>query len=191
MYEVLGRQSVRLWLAIVGSATLIIGAAYTMVQQSTRESANDVPLAIAQTVKSELESGAAPSDLVSTRKIDLKNNINPFVIITDDSGHVVASSALLNGQTPLPPKGVFSYTAVHNQDEFSWQPAAKVRLATEVLTYGKAPNSGFIVTGQSLKQSEDRVEIYTKLAVAAWLATVAWVTLMLLILERFRPRSKK
>jgi hypothetical protein len=181
----------RIWLAIVGTATLVLGASYTMVQQSTRLSANDLPLATAQTIKHELESGANASDVIPTLKTDLRKDNSTFVIVTDESQHVLASSADLDGQTPLPPKGVFSFTTVHDSDHFTWQPATGVRLATQVLNYSKDANSGFIITGQSLKQYEDRIGVYTKLALAAWLATIAWTFLTLLLPSYRTTRTKK
>jgi hypothetical protein len=179
--RLLARQEVRIWLAIAGTATLIIGAAYVMVQQSTRLAANDAPLALAQTIKNSLENGATPNDVVPAQTINLRGNNNLFAIVTDGSQHVLASSATLDGQNPLPPKGVFVYTSQHGNDHFTWQPAAKVRLATYVLSYGNAPNDGFIVAGQSLDQFEKRVGTYTQLAFAAWLAVLAWTFLILIL----------
>jgi hypothetical protein len=174
-------QEVRIWVAIAGTATLIIGAAYVMVQQSTRLSANDAPLALAQTIKSSLENGSSANDVLPAQTINLRTNNNLFAIVTDGSQHVLASSATLDSQNPLPPKGVFAYTKAHGNDLFTWQPAAKVRLATYVLSYGSAPNDGFIITGQSLSQFEKRVDTYTQLALAAWLAVLAWTCLVLLL----------
>ncbi len=180
MNEALDRSRVRIWLAVVGTATLVLGAAYAMVQQSTRLAANDLPLATAQTIKHELENGASASDVVSALKTDLKDDSSVFVIVTDGSKHILASSATLNGQTPLPPQGVFEYTAAHGTDHFTWQPTSGVRLASYVLTYGKSPNDGFVIAGQSLKQAEDRTITYGYLTLAAWIATLAWTSFTLL-----------
>jgi hypothetical protein len=177
----LANKDMRIWLAIAGTATLLIGAAYIMVQQATRLAANDAPLALAQTIKNNLESGAAANDVVPGQNIDLRSNNNLFAIVTDGTQHVLASSATLDGQSPLPPKGVFMYTAKHGSDHFTWQPAGKVRLATRVLSYGNATDSGFIITGQSLAPAEERITIYTELALAAWLAIIAWTFLVLLL----------
>jgi hypothetical protein len=179
--HLLANRDFRIWLAIAGAATLIIGTAYTMVQQSTRLSANDAPLAMAQTIKSSLENGASPNDVVPAQTINLRQNNNLFAIVTDDSQHVLAGSASLDGQNPLPPKGVFVYTKDHGSDHFTWQPAAKVRLATYVLSYTNASGGGFIITGQSLDQFEKRVDTYTQLALAAWLATLAWTFLTIVL----------
>lgn len=174
-----------MWLAVVGVATLVLGANYAMVQQSTRLSADDLPLTTAQVAKQELQAGSSASDVVPTLKTDLANDTSVFTIVTDNSKHVIASSAVLNGMTPLPPNGVFSFTTTHGTDHFTWQPQSGVRLATRVETYGKSPDDGFIITGQSLKPYENRITTYTALAAAAWLAVLAWSYLLLLL-----PRTK-
>ncbi|MDB5161036.1 MAG: putative rane protein [Candidatus Saccharibacteria bacterium] len=190
MYELLKSRDFRIWLAIMGSATLIIGASYAMVQQSTRLAANDLPLSTAQLVKKQLEGGANPSDVVPTQTVNLRDDSGVFIIVADSSRHVLAGSAALDGQTPLPPKGTFDYTAKHGLDSFTWQPTSKVRLATQVVNYGQSPNTGFVITGQSLAPAEDRVDVYTELAVAAWLAILAWTYLTLLMPESTFARKK-
>lgn len=180
MKKLLKNSNLRIWLAIVGSSTLIIGAAYTMVQQSTRLAANDAPIAKAQQVKQLLESGAVPTDVMPSQKIDLKENINVFVTITDKDQHVLASSAQLGDQTPLPPIGVFKYAKTHGSDTLSWEPADNVRIASHTLAY----KDGYIVTGQSLDPVEDRIDVYGELALMAWLATLIWITAVLLFVRK-------
>jgi len=188
MNNIAGNIQLRLWLALVGAATLIIGSSYAMVQQSTRLSADDLPLTTAQVAKQELQSGSNAKDIVPSLKTNLKTDTSVFTIITDDSKHVIASSATLDGKTPLPPNGVFSFANAHGSDHFTWQPESGVRIATRVITYGKSPDGGFIITGQSLKQYEDRISTYTYIALAAWLAVVAW-SYLLLLLPRTRVKT--
>jgi hypothetical protein len=171
----------RTWLAIVGTATLILGAAYAMVQQSTRLSADDLPLSAAQTARQELQTSSNAKDVVPALKSNLRNDSTVFVIVTDDSEHVVASSATLDGQTPLPPRGVFDFTQRHGSDHFTWEPTPGVRLATRVVTYKSGDNSGFVIAGQSLTPFEDRISTYTWIAGAAWLAVLAWTYLLILL----------
>jgi hypothetical protein len=185
MNKLLASAQVRIWLALVGVATLVLGASYAMVQQSTRLSADDLPLTTAQVAKQELLGGSNASDVVPTLKTDLKSDTSVFMIVTDNSKHVIASSAALNGRTPLPPNGVFEFTSQHGSDHFTWEPQSGVREATRVIKYGKSPDDGFIITGQSLKPFEDRISTYTTLALAAWLAVLAWSYLLLLL-----PRTK-
>jgi hypothetical protein len=188
MNKLLANMQIRLWLAIVGVATLVLGGSYAMVQQSTRLAADDLPQTTAQVAKQELQAGSNATDVVPTLKTNLQYDTSVFMIVTDNSKHVIASSAVLNGQTPLPPNGVFSFTSQHGSDHFTWQPQDGVRLATRVITYGKAPDSGFIITGQSLKPYEDRISTYTELAAAAWLAMIAW-SYLLLLLPRARVKT--
>jgi hypothetical protein len=153
MYELIRSLHFRIWLAIMGTATLIIGSSYAMVQQSTRLAADDLPLATATLVKDQLEAGANPADVVTPKPISLRNNTNVFVIVSDSSRHVL-------------------------------------RLATRVVKYGNNPNNGYVIAGQSLAQAEDRIAIYTELALAAWLATLAFTYLTLLMPERFSSKKR-
>lgn len=181
MRELLRESRVRLWLALVGTASILILTAYTFVQQSTRLTANDLPVATAQTIRHELEHGASPADVVPAVKTDLRSDSTVFVTVTDGAEHILANSANLDGGSSLPPAGTFAYTKDHGSDHFTWQPKDNVRLATYLLPYGSSPNDGFIITGQSLKQAEDRTSTYGWLALAGWLAVVAWVSLILLL----------
>lgn len=189
MNKPLANPLVRAWLAVIGVATLVLGGAYAMVQQSTRLSADDLPLSSAQVAKQELESGSSPKDVVPTLKTHLRTDTSVFMVITDDSQHVLASSAVLDGQTPLPPQGVFSFTTYHNTDHFTWEPKPGVRLATRVTRYGSGADTGFIITGQSLQPYEDRISTYTWIALAAWLAAIAWSYLLILLPRAVRRRT--
>lgn len=184
MKQLLAKSSLRVWLATVGTATLVLAGAYTMVQQSTRLAADDLPLSTAQNTVNKLATDAQPSDVVPTLKSDLRNDSIGFVIITDDSQHVLASSATLNGKTPLLPAGTFAFTKEHGTDHFTWQPTDGVRLATRMVTYTNSTGSGFVVTGQSLKQAENHITTYGKLAVATWLAVMAWTLFLVMMPER-------
>lgn len=192
MNRLLGNSLVRAWLAIIGVATLAIGAAYTMAQQATRLSADDLPLTTSQVAKQELQQGSDTKDVVPTLKTNLRDDTSVFMIITDRTQHILASSALLDGKTPLPPKGVFDDAASRGFDQFTWEPAAGVRAATRVITYGQSSNEGFIITGQSLKPYENRINTFGFIALAAWLASVAWSYLLILLPHAgYKPPAPK
>lgn len=180
MKKLLSNMNFRIWLSLVGTATILIGTSYVMVQQSTRLAANDLPLAKAQQVKQQLEDGTNASDIVPTATIDLESDINVFVIVTDKNQHILAGSAKLGAQVPLPPSGVFAYTTEHGSDHFTWQPSSGVRLATEALSY----NDGFVIAGQSLKPAEDRIDVYGELAFVGWLLALGWLSIVLLYKTR-------
>jgi hypothetical protein len=158
---------------------LVLGAAYAMAQQSTRLAVDDLPLATAQSIKYQLENGSEPNDVVPAIKTDLKNDSSLFVTVTDSSRHILASSAVLNGKTPLPPQGVFDFTKEHGKDQVTWATNG-ARVATTAINYGSSPNDGFIVAGQSLKEAEDRINTYGMIAIVAWLAMLIWTSVTLL-----------
>jgi hypothetical protein len=135
MKELWAKSQVRMWLAIVGSATLILGACYVMVQQSTRLSANDLPIITAQSLQDKLGQGASPSDVVPAQKVIPRGNYGVFVTIVDWDRYIQATNLNVDNKTPLPPKGVFDYTAKHGNDTITWQPTSDVRLATHVEVY--------------------------------------------------------
>ncbi len=194
MYRYLLRPNLRLWLAIVGTSTLVLGATYTLVQQSTRLAADDWPLAATQLVSRELAAGDTAGDAVAAVapiKTDLQTNVAGFVIITDDNLKIQASS--LSGDTPLPPQGVFDYTKAHGTNQRTWQTATGVRIAMETLAYKTSGGSGYIIAGQPLKPAEDRIARYGLLAGAAWIAVLAWSWLTLLLpikVAEIAPRKK-
>jgi hypothetical protein len=110
-------------------------------------------------------------------KTDLAIDSTVFVTVTDSSQHVLASNAKLDGKTPLPPSGVFEYTKSEGMDQVTWQPAGNARIATTVINYDAGQNTGYVVTGQSLMQTEKRIGVYTALAAAAWIAMLGWTTI--------------
>ncbi len=181
MHGGLSRSPIRIWLAIVGTSTLVLGASYAMVQQSTRMAADDLPLATSQSVQRQLSAGAQPPDAVPNIKTDLQTDSTVFVTITDNSRRILATSAILKASNPLPPAGVFDYAQAHGSDQFTWQPAPGVRLATRVISYSASSGtSGFIITGQSLSQAEKRIGTYTLFAAVTWLAIIIWTLIVLL-----------
>jgi hypothetical protein len=183
MSKLWNKWEFRIWLAIVGAATLIIGASYLMIQQATRLSANDQPLINLQVAKNKLNFGINPEDVVTQPMSDLAFDSVPFIMIADDSHKLITTSALMNGQVPvLPPSGVFEYTKVHGSDRFTWQPASNVRLATIAEKYA----NGYIISGQSLKEPEKRISTFTAIAAAGWLfATVLSFIILFIKIPRF------
>ena len=164
----------RVWLAIVGTATILLVTAYGFVQQSMRLGANDAPYAAAQIAKHQLESGVNAADVVPEVKTDSLSDTTLFVIVTDDKLQILASS-LNDTESVRPPTGVFTYAAIHGRDSVTWQTGAGARLATTVIPY----KSGFVVAGQSLSQIEKRATKFTVLMIVAWLVVVGWTYLVL------------
>ncbi len=164
------------WLRVVGVSTIILLGSYTLVQQSTRLSANDAPLAAAQTAKHQLENGMKAQQVVPATPTNLKTDSTIFITVVDSSRNVLASSAQLDGAPTLPPSGTFDTATKKGSNWFTWEPENGVRLATQVLPYSLGSSSGYVVAGQSLKQAEDRINTYGWIILATWGAVLVWTT---------------
>lgn len=172
MRERLG-TAVRYWIPIAIAVTAMSALVYVAVQQDFRMSLNDPQLQMAQDVANRLVDGAPPKSFVSTPPVDVAASLSPWVVVCDINGKPVASGASLEGTTPLPPSGVFSYTLQNGEDRITWQPRSDVRVAT-VVEYWRGKNgAGFVVTGRNMREVEDRINGLEKQVAAVWLVTLA------------------
>lgn len=109
--------------------------------------------------------------------VDIFASLGPFVIVYDDGGRVLASSARLDGMTPAPPAGVFDYVRAHGEERLTWQPRRGVRIAAVVT---RSVN-GFVLAGRNLREVESREALVFKLAALGWLcANLALMAIWLL-----------
>lgn len=166
-----------------------------MVQQSARLSADDEPLAAAKIAKQQIFSGQSIEDIIPQQETDLRDNAGVFLIITDNNQKVLGSSAVLDDEAPLPPRGVFVHTRENGRDSFTWEPKTGVRYATQMLKFDQN-GGGYIIAGKSLKSVEDRVSKYNLIAFLAWLAVILWTTILIFpvtakLLSKRRSKSTK
>ena len=161
------------WLPIAIASTIAIAAAYSLVQQDIRQSANDPQIEIAEDAAGALSSGAIPASIFLPVKIDMAKSLSPFGIVYDDSGRSIAASGSLNGIVPAVPAGVLDYARSHADDRLTWQPASGVRIAAVVKSYKAASSTGFILVGRSLREVELRESSLELIAGLAWVITLA------------------
>lgn len=162
---------VRLFLPLATASTMIIGIVYLSVQQNYRQSANDPQIQIAQDSAAALGNGKNISDFQTIQKIEISQSLAPFIIIFDDFGKVLASTALLHGQTPIVPSGIFTYTKNSGEDRLTWQPSSDTRIAS-VTTHFSGKQSGFVLVGRNLREVEKRENILTFQVLASWIGTI-------------------
>jgi hypothetical protein len=165
-------RAIPYWLPIAAAITALSGLVYVVAQQTYRQSANDPQIQMAEDAAAQLEAGAQPQTLVGPNKVDMARSLSPFLIIYDDTGSPIASSAQLNGQTPPLPSGVFTDVRKSGEDRITWQPQEGVRSAT-IITHFTGPDPGFVLSGRSLTEVEKRVDQLTPLLLLGWLATLA------------------
>jgi hypothetical protein len=148
--------------------TLLSGLILITVQQNYRMSANDPQVQYAQDVAKSFTNEKDAANFVPQEKTDLSNSLATFGIVYSKDGALLASSAVLDNQTPAIPKGVLD-KAKKGTYAFTWQPKNGVRAAA-VVTKGDA---GYVLIGRSLKEVEKREMNLYLIVLAGWLATLA------------------
>ncbi|MBI3231698.1 MAG: hypothetical protein HYZ51_01295 [Candidatus Doudnabacteria bacterium] len=109
-----------------------------------------------------------PKAFSSVNQTDVTKSLSPFVIIFDQEGKVVAGTAVLDKQAPVPPKSVFDVAKLKGDNRLTWQPRKGVRLAVIIKPYSSKDANGFVLVGKSLKEVESRIENLFKLTALAW-----------------------
>jgi ABC-type nickel/cobalt efflux system permease component RcnA len=161
-----------LWLPLALSLTLITGFAFLAVQQNYRMSANDPQVQITHDAMQDLSQVPDLNQLAGAfNKIDISKVYNSFIVVYDEKGKPVAGNGYLNDQLPSLPANTLATTKNKGETRFTWQPNKSLRFAA-VVTYFKGQQSGFIMAGRSLAETEKRIKMTGLAALIAWLAAL-------------------
>jgi hypothetical protein len=161
--------------------TFIAGTAYLISQQVLRMSANDPQIQLAEDAAQRVNTGEEAARIVPEPKVDMAASLAPFVIVYDNAGKPVASSATLDGAIPAPPSGVFEFVRSNREESVTWQPRPEVRIAS-VMT---RTTNGFVVAGRNMREVEIREGRVFKLAALGWLAANVALTIIWLLTPIF------
>jgi hypothetical protein len=163
-------------------AVIVLGAAglVGLAAQAIGQPANHPQVEIAHSAVARLDAGALPAEVVPGTHVDIATSTDPFVIITDTRGTVLASSASLAGETVLPPPGVFDSVRINGEDRITWQPSAGVRAWIVVDSY----RGGYVVAGRSPRSAEQSAYIALLWGSIASLALAGVAGLALLVRSR-------
>lgn len=177
-------QFLRFWLPMAVVITALCGLVYLVEQQSLRINANDPQIQMAEDAAAALTKGASVESILPSGQVNIASSLAPFVIIFDDSGKPVASSALLHDQIPSYPTGVFDYVRKNGEDRVTWQPEPGVRIASVVVAYSGTLN-GFVMAGRSLRETEKRVDLVGSYVLFAWILTMLTSLIVVVLIENF------
>lgn len=168
----------RKWSEVVRGILLAIlvmsmsyGVIYLVNQQQLRQSGNDPQIQMVEDYANQLGMGSSLSIFNDTKLVDIDKSLSPYVMVYDNSGKMMFSSARLSGNIPNLPSGVLDYTRTHQDDIVTWQPRVGVRQAT-VVKYFKGVDSGFVVAGRSLREVELREDRLVKQMLFIWILSV-------------------
>ncbi len=181
-------HTLKFWLPLAAVVTILSALVYLTAQQSLRMNANDPQIQMAEDTARALASGQPAASLVPPTRVDIAQSLAPYLMVFDANGNLQASNAVLHGQTPSLPAGVFQNVRQHGEDRITWQPEPGVRSATVIAPIGDG-SAGFVLAGRSLREVEKRIDQFTGLVAAAWLAALG-VSLTLALLFELLPATK-
>lgn len=166
----------RIWLPVAIAVTGVCAVSFGTVQQIYRQSLNDPQVQIAEDAAFAIENGAKPASLfASSTKIDIAGSLRPYVVIYDKDLTPIVWTGELNGEVPLPPKGVFEHakanTDGYGENRISWQPEEDVRSAIVVVHVLKT--DGYVLSGRNMRETEDRIWAIQAIVGIAWILILA------------------
>ena len=165
---------------------VLCGLVYVAVQQNFRMSANDPQIQIAEDVTNSLSAGNPVSAVFAgNAKIDVAKSLATFAMAFDSTGKVLTSTASLDGQTPVPPKGVLD-GANKTENRLTWQPKPTVRIAAVVIKYQTDKESGYVLVGRNMREVENRESQLTLFTVIGLLASLLGSLIVIVGLDYLR-----
>jgi hypothetical protein len=172
-------DTLKSWLPLAAAIIILSGMAYCAVRQNYRQSANDPQVQIAEDVVDAISQGT-PADSITgpTGNTDIKKSLSAFILIYDDSGKLVGSSAVLDGKNPEYPGSLLDNVRKDGMQKVTWEPQTGIRIASVAARY-TGEQSGFVVVGRSLREVDSRVQQLTAMTAVA--AALALITSLLII----------
>jgi hypothetical protein len=177
------KRVIAVWLPLAAVTTALCGLVFAAVQQSLRQSANDPQIQIAEDAASALARGESPESVLRGFPVDIAGSLAPFTVVYDGLGTAIASSGLLHGQPLHLPDGVLASARLHGESRLTIQPEPSARIAGVIVPYSGS-NSGFVLSGRSLREVEARTSQLRIFVVIAWFAALA-VSLLIVFAKGF------
>lgn len=175
------------WIIIILLASFTAALAYLTTQQSLRLGANKIPSQLAVETILKLEQGKTPEEVLPAEKTDISKSLSPFIIIYDNNKNLVSASATISGAQPNYPTDILKNVSTTKQSRVTWQPKEGLRYATVALKSG----SGYVVTGESLTQTEDIISNLGKLVLLSWLSFAVFSAFGLALLYQVMFKTEK
>ncbi len=184
------------WLPMAFVITVLFGAVYLCLQQTIRQGYNWPQINAVNDVSFQLSHATAQDKALApyaTTPIDQTGSL--FVILYNDNGQAIQSSAQLDGGTPAIPLGVLkSSDSAPAYHAVTWQPKSDVRIAAVVERINQDNKVIYVVAGRNLAQPEQLTSSLLFLCSVGWLGAVSAALLLIAIFEpktreRLRRRS--
>jgi hypothetical protein len=175
----------KIWIPLAIITTGLCGLVYLTMQQDLRISGNDPQIQIAEDVATQIGTGQNPLAFIPPIKVEISKSLANYIIIFDDKGKILGSSAVLDGKSPVIPQGVFVNTKKLGETRFTWQPESGVRSAV-VVNYFKGLTNGYVLVGRSLREIEKRENNIELIVFLAWIAIMGSSLVSILFLQKLK-----
>jgi hypothetical protein len=175
----------KVWIPLAIVTTLLCGLVYLAIQHDLRIGGNDPQIQIAEDVSRQIETGQNPLDFIPPIKVEISKSLANYIIVFDEKGKLISSSAVLDGKDPVIPSGVFITTKNKGETRFTWQPRAGVRSAV-VVNYFKGPTNGYVLVGRSLREVENRESNLELIVFLAWTVIMGTSLASVLFLQKLK-----
>jgi hypothetical protein len=162
------KRALYIWIPFAIITTLLAILSYILVQQTIRLSANSPQNQLAEEYANELSLGKQPQ-FSWMGSVDLATSKGLYVIFFDVNRAPVYSTASLDGNIPIPPKGVFQFAKTNGENRLTWQPEDGIRSAIVLTYYSNATSAGYVLVGRSLAESEDLTRELLKDTIIIWI----------------------
>lgn len=184
------KQSVRNFIPLAVVITVLGGMIYGTGQYVMRQSANDPQMQIAEDAAVSLASMTMPPQL-PPQKVDMVKSLAPYLVLYNDRGKPVIGNVQLDGNIPVPPKGVLDAARSGKKNIVTWEPRRGVRHAA-VIVRVDGERKGFVLAGRSLREVEKRIGTFTVQVIFMWLIAL-FVTFISVVffMPHASPQIKK
>jgi hypothetical protein len=172
---------IRYWSIPALLATVVFGTIYAASHQVIRLEANNRQIELATEIANRQESGQNIQNLLPQDKIDPSISLSTFVILFNESGQPVNSSATLDRSIPEIPQGVLQNAKTKGLHSVTWEPREGVRIAASV-AYFEGKSNGYVLVGRSLKESERQETRIFYVAIAGWLLSLLLIFLVAILI---------
>jgi hypothetical protein len=167
-------------LVLAGISTVLALFLYAIPQQVLRTGANDPQIEMATNLAARLDTYGVTGGLQQGAlrndggTVDMERSLSPFLIVYNDKGQALESTAQLHGQTPTPPAGIFDNVRAHGEERVTWRPERGLRIAA-VIERVNGSQPGFVLAGRSLREVQARIDHVQNLAGLAWLGMLGLI----------------
>ena len=181
------------WVPLAAVITGLCFVIYGVEQQHYRQELDDPQTTMVIDAQAAIMGGTQSDDVVKAfghgQVINADVSQQPFLMLLDESGNVLESTATIGGGRPPVPEGVFIDAKADGQHNVTWQPSAGTRIALVIRPL--AIESGwYIAAGRNMKIGEDHIARLGIITLIGWAVVLAGTFVAVIVALWLRGLTK-